>query len=585
MQFALFGVIAVVTIVAATAFGAKLGVAAPLLLVVVGIGYSFIPGVPQVKVEPEWILLGVLPPLLYAAAITVPVVDFRRNVNSIFALSVLLVIVSSLITGFVMFMILPDLDLPSAIALGAVISPTDVVAATAIAKRVGLPPRLLAILEGEGLINDATALVLLRTAIAAVALGTEANSAVLPAIGDFFYAAIAAVVVGLIIGWIMVRLRGLLKDPVLDTAISFAVPFIAFIPAEELHASGVIAVVVAGLYSGHKAPQLFSPQVRISEGINWHTVQFILENGVFLLMGAQLSGIVFDVAKSNEPVNALESVLIGLLAAGILILLRFLFVGPLLVVIRRQGARTERQHRQWGARLEAFVRDPLSTDRVKRRQDRVQEIYQRRGNDIAQLRAEGLGWRGGVVLAWTGMRGVVTLAAAQTLPDDGSIHYRPQLILIAFTVAIVTLLLQGSTLPWVIRITGIRGIDQVEDRRNLAGLLDEIGRAGLAVLDDPQQRLADGQVYDPVAIQRVRDDTLIGAEATWERAELGDDLDAIAASPHQQYRSLRKEVLGAERDALLAARRRGDYPSRILARAQAFLDIEESRLQQMDDHG
>jgi NhaP-type Na+/H+ or K+/H+ antiporter len=586
MQFALFAVIAVITIVGATAFGAKLGVAAPLLLVVVGIGYSYLPGAPAIHVEPEWILLGVLPPLLYAAAITVPVVDFRRNLNSISALSVGLVIVSSFATGWVLFMILPNLAIAPAIALGAVISPTDVVAATAIAKRIGLPPRLLAILEGEGLINDATALVLLRTAVAAIALSSSPEAfSIWPAIGDFFYAAIVAAVIGLVIGWLTVRLRSFLHDPVLDTAVSFAVPFIAFIPAEEAHASGVIAVVAAGLYSGHASAKRFTPQVRITERINWRTLQFILENGVFLLMGAQLPGIIEGVTKSKEPVNVVEAVLIGLLAAGILIVLRFLFVGPLLVVIRRQGARSEEKHQRWGARLEAFMHIPISGDRAQRRQDRVQEIFDRRTNDITQLRAEGLGWRGGVVLSWTGMRGVVTLAAAQTLPDDGSISYRPQLILIAFTVAIVTLLLQGSTLPFVIKLTGVTGINKDEDRRSLATLLDEIGQAGLAILDNPQLELPAGEVYDPAAIERVRHDTLLSAEATWERAEHGDGIDGIVASPHQQYRALRKEVLRAERDALLSARSRGDYPSRILGRAESFLDLEETRLQQIDDQG
>jgi CPA1 family monovalent cation:H+ antiporter len=585
MQFALFGVIAVITIVGAAAFGSKLGVAAPLLLVLVGIGYSYVPGAPAIEVEPEWILLGVLPPLLYAAAITVPVVDFRRNLNTISALSVGLVIVSAFVTGFVLFMILPDLDLAAAIALGAVISPTDVVAATSIGKRIGLPPRLLAILEGEGLVNDATALVLLRTAIAATGLAASHTFSIGPAIADFFYAAAAAALIGLVIGWLTVRLRTWLRDPVLDTAVSFAVPFIAFIPAEEVHASGVIAVVVAGLYSGHSSARRFSPQVRISERLNWRTLQFMLENGVFLLMGAQLRGILDDVGSSKEPINAIEGVLIGLLAAAILIVLRFLFVGPLLLLLRRRGARNEQQHLRWAQRLELFLGIVSADQRVKRRQERVQRIYDRRSNDITQLRAEGLGWRGGIVLSWTGMRGVVTLAAAQTLPDDDSIPYRPQLILIAFTVAIVTLLLQGSTLPLVIGWTKIRGVDDVEDRRSLATLLDELGEAGLAVLDDPGLELTEGEVYDPEAIERVRHDTLISAEATWERAEHGDDAEGIARSPHQQYRTLRREVLRAERDALLAARSRGDYPSRILSRAQGLLDLEETRIQQIDDQG
>jgi NhaP-type Na+/H+ or K+/H+ antiporter len=584
MQFALFGVLAVVTIVAATAFGKKLGVAAPLLLVVVGIGYSYLPTAPEIKVEPDWILLGVLPPLLYAAAITVPVVDLRRNLSTITGLSVVLVIVSALATGFVMFMILPDLDLGSAIALGAVISPTDVVAATSIGKRIGLPPRLLAILEGEGLVNDATALVLLRSAIGAVGLASSSKFSVWPAVGDFFYAAAAAAVIGLVIGWITVRVRSRFTDPVLDTAISFAVPFIAFIPAERIHASGVIAVVVAGLYSGHSSAKRFSPQVRISERLNWRTLQFILENGVFLLMGAQLRGILEDVSRSHEPINAVGAVLIGLLAAAILIVLRFVFVGPLLLFIRRKGDRDERDHLRWGQRIELFLRLGAETERAKRRQDRVQHVYDRRTNDLTQLKAEGLGWRGGVVLSWTGMRGVVTLAAAQTLPEDGT-PYRPQLILIAFTVAIFTLMLQGSSLPFVIRLTKVAGANSSDDRRSLAQLLDEIGEAGLAVLDEPLDGPPGGASWDPAAIERVRHDTLISAEATWERAEHEDSPHGIVQSPHQQYRTLRREVLQAERDALLAARSRGDYPSRILIRAQSFLDLEETRIQQIDEQG
>lgn len=594
MQFALFGVLAVITIVGATAFGARLGVAAPLLLVVVGIVYSFIPGVPPIHVEPDWILLIVLPPLLYAAAITVPAADFRRNLSTITALSVVLVLVSAFITGFVLFAILPELNLGYAIALGAVISPTDVVAATAIGKRVGLPPRLLAILEGEGLINDATALVLLRSAVAAggLSLADAGSFSVWPSIGNFFYAAAVAAIIGLIIGFLTVRLRGWLKDPVLDTAVSFAVPFIAFIPAEEVHASGVIAVVVAGLYSGHNSAKRFTPQVRISEKLNWRTLQFILENGVFLLMGAQISGIIRDVNESKYPVTTFESVLLGLLAAIILIILRFVFVGPLLILTRRQGERQEREHLRWGARIEAFLRlttadTKRATDegRLRKRQEQVQLQFDRRSNDLEQLRSEGLGWRGGIVLSWTGMRGVVTLAAAQTLPDDGSIPYRQQLILIAFTVAIVTLLLQGSTLPFVIRWTRVKGSNTMEDRRSLAALLEEIGEAGIAVIESPALEATDSETFDPAAVERVRHDTLLAAEATWERAENGDDPSDPASSPHQQYRTLRRRVINAERDALLAARSRGAYPSRILSRAETFLDLEETRIQQIDDHG
>ena len=181
------------------------------------------------------------------------------------------------------------------------------------------------------------------------------------------------------------------------------------------------------------------------------------------------------------------------------------------------------------------------------------------------------------------MRGVVTLAAAQSLPE--SIPYRSQLVLIAFTVAVVTLLVQGSTLPWIIKLSGIRGTDRVADRRELAELLDEMGAAGLAVLENPDFTLPEGREIDPEVIERVRHDTLLSAESAWERARYGSGDESLAKSPHQQYRSLRQEVLQAERAALLDARSTGSYPSRVLSRAQAMLDLEETRLEQIDNPG
>lgn len=579
LDIALVAVGGIVLIVAAAAFSNRLGIAAPLLLVVLGIGYSFLPGVPSIDVEPEWILMGVLPPLLYAAAIQLPVVDFRRNLGSISGLSVLLVIVSALLTGFALNALL-GIDLAAAIALGAVVSPTDVVAATSIGKRLGLPPRLLAILEGEGLVNDATALVLLRTAVAATALSAAGDFDLWGSVGDFGYAVVVAVAVGLVVGVLSVIVRRRLDQPVLDTAISFAVPFIAYLPAEGLHASGVIAVVAAGIYAGHQSARL-APQSRIAERFNWRTVQFVLENGVFLLMGAQLSGIVAEIEDGALPWH--QAVAIGVLIAGILIVVRFAFVWPLLALVRggeRRSARLAQRATAFEDQVKAF--DTQGSARAERRVMGFLRRSEQARNDVRQLQAEGLGWRGGVVLGWAGMRGVVTLAAAQSLPR--STPYYEQLVLIAFTVAIVTLLLQGGTLPFVIRWTGIRGTDRVADRRELATLLDEMQEAGLAMLDDPGLRLPDGAPLDPGVVDRVRHDTSLAAAVAWERAEHLDDDDGRPA-PHQQYRALRRDVLQAERDVLLDARSRGAYPSRILQRAQTMLDLEEARLEQMESGG
>jgi len=582
IRISLLGVMGIVTIVAAGAFSKKLGVAAPLILIVVGVGFSFIPGAPVV-VPGEVILIGLLPPILYSAAINVPVVDLRRNLSSISLLSVALVVVTAFITGYILFLVFPQLSFAAAVAIGAVISPTDAVAATALGKRLGLPPRLVTILEGESLVNDATALVLLRSAIAA----TAASVAFWDVVADFAFAVIVALAIGLAVGFVTVFVRSKLHDPMLDTAISFAVPFIAFIPAEFVNASGVLAVVVAGLYSGHNGARKFSAQARISERLNWRTLQFVLENGVFLLMGIQVSSLLAGVHE--DDLSADQAIYLGLLMTGVVLVVRFVFIASLLPVLRRQDAANERRTRRWTVLL-TRIRHRIDDDtalsdneRLRKRRERVEKVHKRRQADVEQLKSEGLSWKGGVILGWSGMRGVVTLAAAQSLPVDTP--YRAQLILIAFTVAVTTLLVQGGTLPWLIRLTGIRGTDKTADRRELAALLDQISEAGVAVLDNPDFRLPDGEEIDQAVVDRVRHDTLLTAESAWERADHGAGEDGLVHSPQRQYRELRREVLQAERAALLEARSEGTYPSRILSRAQAMIDLEETRLEQMDNPG
>ena len=569
MEWAAFGVVGIITIVAAGVFSKKLGIATPLLLIVIGFAYSYIPGAP-VHVPHEIILTVLLPPILYAAAITVPVIDFRRNLSSISALSVTLVIVSALVTGYVLFLIFPDLSLAAAIALGAVISPTDAVAATSLGKRLGLPPRLVSILEGEGLVNDATALVLLRSAIAA----TAGAVSVWQVAGDFLFAVTVAIVVGLLIGVGTVFVRSRLKDSVLDTTISFAVPFLAYLPAEYLGASGVLAVVAAGLYSGHASARRFSAQARTSERLNWRSIQFILENGVFLLMGLELSFVISTVR--NDDLSVDQAFLLGLLMTGILIVLRFGFVVPLLLGLRRKTRKAERDQTRLGAALDRV--GPLAeSDRGAKRAQRARKIFDRRQIDLDKMRAEGLGWRGGVVLGWSGMRGVVTLAAAQSLPTETP--YRSQLVLIAFTVAVVTLLLQGGTLPWVIRATGIGGSDTEADHRELRALLGDLSAAGLAVLENPENEAWGGSEPDQKVIDRVRNDSRLRVKTTGEAAP--PERDPAGVSPRQRYRLLRRSVIDAEREALLDARSEGAYSSHILAQAQSWLDLEETRLDQM----
>lgn len=569
VELALFSVIGVAVIVTVAAFSKRLGIAAPLILVVVGLGLSYLPGLPTFTVPHEVILMGVLPPLLYAAAVNVPVVDFRRNFSAISSLSVFLVLFSAGATGLLLYMLLPDLNLAAAIALGAVVSPPDAVAATSIGKKLGLPPRLVTVLEGEGLVNDATALVLLRAAIAASAGGL---ASVWDGVADFGFSVVAAVVVGLLAGGVTVYIRSKLHDPVLDTAISLVVPFLAFLPAEEMHASGVLAVVVAGLYTGHRSASAFNAQARINDSVNWRTVQFLLENGVFLLMGLELRYLVENV--DPELLTVGESVAIGLAVTALLIVIRFAWMGPLILMLRAAVGYRERRTTRFRAALDRLKAQGPGSARTRRRTDRREDLYRRRRADIAQLRAEGLGWRGAVVIGWSGMRGVVTLAAAQSLPE--ATPYREQLVLIAFTVAVVTLLLQGGTLPWLIRILGVRGRNAAADQRSLATLLDQISDAGLRVLENPEACLRTDAEVDPDVVERVRQSTFLRSELAWERVKsLGM---GAAATPQLQYRELRRAVVDAEREALLLARREGHFPSRTLGDAQRLLDLEETRL-------
>ena len=569
MELGLYGVIGIAVLVAAAAFSKRLGVAAPILLVAAGVALSYLPGVPSINIPSEVVLDGLLPPILYAAAISVPIVDFRRNLSSITSLSVVLVIVTAFGVGWLLFNLLPDLNFAAAVALGAIISPPDAVAATSIGRRLGLPPRILTVLEGEGLVNDATALVLLRSALAVAAGGIISPWA---GVLDFFYAVALAIVIGLVAGFVTVYIRSKLRDPVLDTAISLAVPFVAFMPAEGIHASGVLAVVVAGLYTGHASPAAFAAQSRISDRINWRTVQFLLENGVFLLIGLEIRTLISDVKPGT--ISAGNAVLIGLVATVALILVRFIWMGPLVYSLHRRAQRAEnRVFRMW--LLLGYYRTHASPNkRTTRRYIRVEKLYDRRRSDLAQLRDESINWRGGAVLAWSGMRGVVTLAAAQSLPDETP--YREQLILIAFTVAVVTLVLQGGTLPYVIRLLGIRGIDEAKDREELATLLDEMSFDGLTVLDDPESAIGHSDEIDPDVVERVRQSSFLRAESVWERAH--DAGSEPSETPHRIYRELRLAVVDAERASLLVARGRGAYPSRILAQAQAMLDLEETRL-------
>ena len=557
-QLEIVAVVAVLLIVAASYLAPKFGIATPIALVVTGLGLSLLPGMPAIAPHPELILAGVLPPLLYSAAVHMPVVDFRRELRTIGALSVVLVLVSAFGTGALLWWIFPELGFAAAVAVGAVISPPDAVAATSIGKRLGLPPRLLTILEGEGLVNDATALVLLRTAVAAAA----GSFSFWRAAGDFAYAVVVAVVIGAAVGAVTVAIRARLAQPALTTAISFVVPFLAFLPTEAAGASGVLAVVAAGLVTGASGVRRLSVQDRTSERLNWLTIQLLLENGVFLLMGLQLRTLVVDVRGAGLSVA--DPIWIGLLMVVALGAIRTAFVAPVILAERRRRAGHEERARRYQAVLDQVSADERA--RSSTRAVRLQRWLRRHGADARFYAGNGLGGRGGLVIAWSGMRGVVTLAAAQSLPVD--FPYRSQLILLAFVVALVTLVGQGGTLPLLIRLLGIRGTDEEKAQRELTLLLDELQETAVAqVLDNPDLRRRDGKPFDGTVLENVR------ARAAHRAAHAAGEADPVAA----QLPELVQLVHEVQQDALNEARSLGAYDSRTIARAQLMLDAGATR--------
>lgn len=575
MEIALIAVSVVALLVGTAILSGRIGVAAPLLLVVLGVGIGYVPLVPLVEIDPEIILLGVLPPLLYAAAVNVPLVDFRRNFRPVVGLSVVLIVVSAVVVGLVIHLMVPAIPLPVGIALGAVVSPTDAVAATSIGKKLGMPPRLVSILEGESLVNDATSLVLLKTALAAISGGFVFWNAA----GDFAFAVAGALVIGFAIGVVTVWVRSRLVSPVYDTVISFTVPFVAFIPAEAVGASGVLAVVVTGLYTGHHSAKRFSATARINERLNWRTVQFVIENSVFLLMGLQLHSLVEEVLDS--PWHPAHLGLLTVAVVVVLILTRTAFTAPLLWSMRGSTSR-------YAARGEAFER---AADRETNaggdatKQHRLDLLRQRASADLAHEREQALGWRDGAVLSWSGMRGVVTLAAAQTIPVE--VPYRAQVVLIAFLVAIITLLVHGLTLPSLIKKLWPQQGSTPGSARELKALGRDLVAAGNAALDDEvtaEQADESRPNLDPELIERARASGLSGiASLALAYPAEGGQIEG-EEPPAQSYLRLTHVVIQAQREALLEERAIGRYSSQALRLAELALDTYEARLQPPASH-
>jgi CPA1 family monovalent cation:H+ antiporter len=500
----------------------------PILLVAGGTALAFVPGVEQIALDPDVILLAFLPPLLYGAAFFTSIQDLRANYRPIGLLAVGLVAATTITVAVVAHYMI-DLPWAAAFVLGAVVSPTDPVAATEIAVRSHAPRRLVTIVEGESLINDSTGLIAYKFAIAAVVSGTFS---LVHAAGDFVLSAVAGVAIGLAVGVVVAEVRKRLDDAPTETAISLLTPYIAYLPADTLGVSAVLAAVSAGLYLGWRSPELVTPSTRIQVTGFWELLTFGLNAALFVLIGLQLRNIIDNLSGYSTG----QLVGYALIVSGTVLATRMAWVIPFNVVSRLLVRRFPRHS----------SRDPPPDLRLT------------------------------LLLGWSGMRGAVSLAVALAIPlqtDAGTpFPGRDLIIFLAYSVIIVTVVGQGLTLGKLIAWAGV-----YDDEETVA---EQEAQARIAASQAAIARL--GELEDEEWVRRESWDRMVRQyEFRIRRFEsrLNDDDDGDIEEGSQAYQRLRRKVLDAERAEIIRQRNRGDITDDIMRRIERDLDLEDARLE------
>jgi monovalent cation/hydrogen antiporter len=514
-QIELILVALLVSVAVLAAAARALNVPYPIVLVLGGALLGLAPGLPDTRLNPDLVLVIFLPPLLYSAAFFANLRDLRADLRPITLLSVGLVIATILVVAWVAHDYV-GLAWRQAFVLGAIVGPTDPVAATAIARRLGVPRRIVSILEGEGLVNDATALVAYK-----IALGSGAF--VLADAGwEFIRAAAGGIAIGLAVGWVIGEIRRRLNDPLLENTIGLLTAYAAYVPAERAGVSAVLAAVTVGCYVGWRAPEIAGPTTRLQGFGMWELLQFLLNALLFVLIGLQLPNIVAAL-KGSTPT------LIGYAAAisAAVILTRLVWQQAIVFVLRTV--------------------------------DRRASVRARRGT-----------WQGRVISGWAGMRGAVSLAAALALPGD--YPHRDLIVYLTFGVIFATLVLQGLTLPWVIRMLHVQD-DGREEREELTGRLYAT-KAALARIDELE------------AEEWTRDDTIERMRGAYRyrkrrlavRAGKADD-DEGYEDRSAAYQTLVREILEAQRREIIRLRNAGTISNEVMHRLERELDLEDERLE------
>ncbi len=509
-------------VLAAVAVAAKrLHVAPSILLVVAGVGMALIPGLPKIELAPELVLLVILPPLIYSAGVAMSWREFKFNLRPIALLAFGCVVFTTCAVAAAAHYLL-GFDWPVGFLLGAIIAPPDTVAPLAIARRLGLPRRLVIVLEGEGLANDATALILYRFAVIAVSTGAFSLG---EAAGTFSLIVIGEVIYGVAVGWLSLRLRKWAREPRVEITLSLMTPYLAYWVPEHLHGSGVLATVACGLYVSWNGPRLIPPATRLQGIFFWDLIVYLIEGFVFLLTGLQARTLI----EQTHAFSLRELLIATAWTTLIVIVARFVWVFPatylprwLIPAIRR--------------------RDPSPP------------------------------WQGPFLLSFTGIRGVVSLAAALALPyviaNGQPFPHRDMILFITFGVIIVTLVGQGLLVPTVVRWLGLSKLGKQEHVEEIKRELDARKAALIEVTRRLDKALADHELPAYVA-EHLRTRNKSRLQILPEN--LTDDLALV-----QQTAALKKELIDAERDFIYQLLRDGKITDEARRRIEYELDLEEA---------
>ena len=512
---------------AIAALARRHGVAAPILLVLTGLAASYIPGVPEFRLNPDLVLFAVLPPLVYTTALESSYLNLRDNVRTLALLSVGLVLFTAVVVGGAARLTVPGLPVAAAITLGAILAPTDAVTTASIGRQLHLPRRLLTVITGESMLNDGTALTVYAVAVSAASAAVTTPSP-LSAVGSLVTISIGGIVVGLVLGVLMHRLRMRLRDPLVESALSLLTPFAAYLAADSLHVSGVLAVVVTGLYLGHHAGQAHFA-TRLQDMAVWRVATFVLESVAFALIGLQLRPVLQDVGTQNAARLAGEAAAV----LGAVIVARIIWVFPSIYLPRWLVPRIRTQ-------------DPAP------------------------------GWQATFVLSWAGLRGVISLAAAAALSTD--VPQRNLLVFLTFTTVLGTLLVQGLTLPVLIRRLGVQAGpgEQRADVVAQATAQDAASAAGLRRLEELAAE--DPAGAPPEVVERLRRLAGYRQAGAWERLP-GSEPDAGSGpAPSAAFRRLRREMTTAERAEFIRLRDERQIDDEVLDEVLHHLDLEEAIL-------